>query len=254
MNQSVQTESRFVSPVLAREDRSSSLPDEATLTPDTCQPAGAEDSLFERLSWLYVFFREKLFRDDTERFICALWPDENPAAGTRLIELGCGPGFYSCQFASRFPQISVLGVDRSARQLDCALTKARSQHLQNCRFSSDNVLELSHRDETFDIVIAARLFTVLPHQEHAIAEMHRVLRPGGRVLIAEPRYAFWASLPLLAMWLLAGVAGMNNGCREPSKATVLAPDAFRKLFATQPWRQMKVWQDGRYQYALCEKG
>ena len=254
MNQSVQTESRFVAPALSGEDKVSALPAAGTLATDACEPAGAEDSLFERLSWLYVFFREKLFRDDTERFIRALWPDGSPAAGTRLIELGCGPGFYSCQFARRFPQISVLGVDRSARQLDCALTKARAQHLQNCRFSSDNVLELSHAEDTFDVVIAARLFTVLPHQEHAIAEMHRVLRPGGRCLIAEPRYAFWASLPLLAMWMLAGITRMNNGCCEPRKATVLAPDAFRKLFATQPWRQMKVWQDGRYHYALCEKG
>jgi hypothetical protein len=47
---------------------------------------------------------------------------------------------------------------------------------------------------------------------------------------------------------------MNNGCREPGKATVLSPDAFRGLFASQPWREMKIWQDGRYQYALCEKG
>ena len=83
--------------------------------------------------------------------------------GHALIELGCGPGFYSCQFAARFPQISVLGVDRSARQLDCALTKARSLGLLNCRFSSDNVLDLSHADDTFDVVIAARLFTVLPN-------------------------------------------------------------------------------------------
>ena len=253
MSRSVQTESRPIAP-LTRADTGGMLAKEPVLATDACEPAGAEDSLFERLSWLYVFFREKLFRDDTDRFIRALWSDGNPPADTRLVELGCGPGFYSCQFASRFPQISVLGVDRSARQLDCALTKARSLHLQNCRFSIDNVHDLSHADDTFDVVIAARLFTVLPDQEHAIEEMHRVLRPGGRCLVAEPRYAFWASLPLLAMWMLAGVTGMNNGCREPSKATVLSPDAFRGLFASQPWREMKIWQDGRYQYALCEKG
>jgi ubiquinone/menaquinone biosynthesis C-methylase UbiE len=207
MSRSVQTESRLTS-TLTRDDASGTAPKDPALTTGACEPSEAEDSLFERLSWLYVFFREKLFRDDTDRFIRALWPDGTPPAeGTRLVELGCGPGFYSCQFAARFPQMSVLGVDRSARQLDCALTKARSLSLQNCRFSSDNVHDLSHADDTFDVVIAARLFTVLPDQEHAIKEMHRVLRPGGRCLIAEPRYAFWASLPLLAMWMLAGVTG-----------------------------------------------
>lgn len=217
---------------------------------------GAEegDSLFERFAWLYVFFRERIFRDDINRIIRALWPTGEPAAQTRVLELGCGPGFYSCQIAARFPSVSVLGVDRSARQLACAQQKAQEQNLRNCSFETDNVLDLSHEDETFDALLAARLFTVLPDQKHAVSEMYRVLRPGGRCFIAEPRYAFWASLPLLAMWMLAGVTGMNNGCREPRKATVLSRGAFKDLLASQPWRQMKTWQVGRYQYALCEKG
>ncbi len=216
--------------------------------------AGGDDSLFERFAWLYVFFRERLFRDDTKRIIRALWPEGRPAPATRLLELGCGPGFYSCQIARRFPEISVLGADRSTRQLACAEKKAQSLGLKNCEFETDNVLELSHPADSFDALVAARLFTVLPDQERAISEMHRVLRPGGRCFIAEPRYAFWASLPLLAMWLLARVTGMNNGCREPDKATVLSTPEFEKLFASQPWRRLKTWQDGRYHYALCEKG
>ena len=216
-------------------------------------PAESDESLFEHHAWLYAFFRERLFRDDTGRMVAALWPDSRPAEGTRMIELGCGPGFYSCGFGARFPELSVLGVDQSTRQLDWAKTKARKLGLTNCRFESDDVLNLSHAAETFDVVIAARLFTVLPDQERAIAEMHRVLRPGGRCLIAEPRYAFWASLPLFAMWVIAGLTRLNNGYREPSKATVLSAAAFRGLFASQPWGSVKVWQDGRYQYALCEK-
>ncbi len=213
-----------------------------------------DDSLFERFAWLYVFFRERLFRDDTQRFVRALWHSAKPPPDTELIELGCGPGFYSCGLAARFPSLAVTGVDCSARQLDWARKKAQERGLKNCRFESDNVLDLSHAEGSFDVLIAARLFTVLPDQERAIAEMFRVLRPGGRCLIAEPRFAFWASLPLLAMWLLAGVTGANNGCREPGKATVLSAPAFEQLFASQPWQDIKVWQDGRYQYALCEKG
>ncbi len=212
------------------------------------------DSLFERFAWLYVFFREKIFRDDTERIVRALWPNGNPPRGTRLIELGCGPGFYSCGLAARFPQISVLGVDRSAQQLKCATAKAHGAALQNCQFDTDDVAHLSHADSSVDAVIAARLFTVLPKQERAVAEMFRILRAGGRCLIAEPRYAFWASLPLYAMWALAGLTRVRNGYCEPGKATVLSPVAFKALFASQPWSRVETWQDGRYQYALCEKG
>ena len=222
-------------------------------TRDTAADLPADESLFEHYAWLYAFFRDRVFRDDTDRIVNALWPEGAPAEGTRLLELGCGPGFYSCGFAARFPGLSVLGVDQSARQLDCAKTKARRLGLLNCRFDTDDVLDLTHADESFDAVIAARLFTVLPDPPRAIAEMHRVLRPGGRCVIAEPRYAFWASLPLLAMWVIAGLTRINNGYREPRQAIVLSAQAFRRLFSAQPWRRVKTWQDGRYQYALCEK-
>ena len=225
------------------------------VTRTSATPAGPQpdESLFEQYAWLYAFFRERVFRDDTDRMVAALWRNGSPAEGMRMIELGCGPGFYSCGFAARFPQLSVLGVDQSARQLDGAKTKARRLGLLNCRFESDDVLDLTHTDESFDVVIAARLFTVLPDPPRAIAEMHRILRRGGRCLIAEPRYAFWASLPLFAMWVIAGLTRMNNGYREPRKATVLSSQNFRRLFSSQPWSRVKTWQDGRYQYALCEK-
>ncbi len=212
------------------------------------------DSLFEHFAWLYIFCREKLFRDDTARMIRALWPSGKPAPGEKLIELGCGPGFYSCRFAKRFREISVIGVDRSPSQLNWAREKARNHSLHNCRYESDNVLDLSYPDNHFDILIASRLFTVLPDRDRAVAEMYRVLQPGGRCFIAEPRYAVWASIPLFTMWLLAGITRFKNGYREPSKAMVLSSCELNRLFATQPWRQMKTWQEGRYQYALCEKG
>ncbi len=215
---------------------------------------GSTDSLFEHFAWLYIFCRERLFRDDTVRMIQALWPNRQPVPGEKIIELGCGPGFYSCGLAERFREISVLGVDRSPSQLTWAREKRNALRLNNCRFQSDNVLELSHSDSTFDVLIASRLFTVLPSRRLAVAEMYRVLRPGGRCFIAEPRWAFWASIPLFTMWLLAGLTHFRNGYREPSRARVLSTREMNRLFATQPWRKIEVWRDGRYQYALCEKG
>ena len=213
-----------------------------------------DDSLFEHFAWLYIFCREKLFRDDTERMILSLWPNGQPAAGEKIIELGCGPGFYSCNLAERFRGISVLGVDRSPSQLEWARQKRNALGLNNCRFRSDNVLELSHPSDSFDVLVASRLFTVLPNRRRAVAEMHRVLRPGGRCFIAEPRYAFWASIPLFTMWLLAGLTSFKNGYREPGRARVLSAREMNRLFASQPWRKMETWADGRYRYALCEKG
>jgi SAM-dependent methyltransferase len=243
-----------------------SLPDSAVFplapatAPEPIAPAaeensdGSDDSLFEHFAWLYIFCREKLFRDDTERMISALWPNGKRASGEKVIELGCGPGFYSCGLAERFREISVLGIDQSLSQLQWAREKRDALGLNNCRFQSENVLELPYNENSFDVVIASRLFTVLPHRRRAVAEMHRVLRAGGRCFIAEPRYAFWASIPLLTMWLLAGLTHFKNGYREPGRAKVLSTREMNWLFASQPWRKMETWRDGRYQYALCEKG
>ncbi len=212
------------------------------------------ESLFERFAWLYIFCRERLFRDDTKRIVAALWPGSNPRSERRLIELGCGPGFYSCRLAARFPQLSVLGVDSSKKQLNWAREKARARDLTNCSFERVNVLALSYDTESFDDLIASRLLTILPKREKAVAEMFRILRPGGKCFVAEPRYTFWASLPLFAMWMLASLTRYGNGYREPRKASVLSKVQFKRLFATQPWKEVRTWQDGRYQYALCEKG
>ena len=73
------------------------------------------ESLFERFHWLYAFCREHLFRDDTERIAAALWAGVAPPAGTRLLELGCGPGFYSCRLAQHFAHLQVTGIDTTDR-------------------------------------------------------------------------------------------------------------------------------------------
>src|SRR6266481_597992 len=92
------------------------------------------DSLFEHVAWLYAFCREHLFRDDTHRIIRALWQNKPPVLGLRVIELGCGPGFYSRKLAQRFPQIVVTGVDRSPSQVRSARKRAAAKNIGNCVF------------------------------------------------------------------------------------------------------------------------
>jgi ubiquinone/menaquinone biosynthesis C-methylase UbiE len=220
------------------------------------QPKETEstDSLFEHVAWLYAFCREHVFRDDTERIISSVWPDQVPPDRTRVIELGCGPGFYSRNLAQRFPQIEVIGVDRSPTQVRSARQRAAARNVTNCAFERVNALALPFEDSSFDVLIASRIFTVLPDHQRAVTEMLRVLKSGGRCFIAEPRHAFWASIPLVTMWLLARVIHSGNGYREPKKATVLNDQEFSELFHRDPWKSVRVWKDGRYQYALCEKG
>src|SRR5438874_12966420 len=141
------------------------------------------DSLFERFAWIYIFCREKVFRDDTGRIIRAFWPAGEPPASSKVLELGCGPGFYACTLASRFRQISVLGVDSSKELVKYA--RAKEMALHNCAFEWGDVLNLSQPDNSFSQLVASRLFTILPERERAVAEIFRVLNSGGKCFVAE---------------------------------------------------------------------
>ncbi len=113
--------------------------------------------------------------------------------------------------------------------------------------------DLPFADASFSAVAMSIVFFFLANPVAVLRECRRVLRPGGKCFIAEPRFAFSASIPLLVMRLLARLSGYAGEYCEPTKATALAPDEFRALFATQPWASLETWRAGRYQYALGEK-
>ncbi len=220
---------------------------------------GEPESLFERFPWLYAFCRDHLFRDDTELMANALWPAGAPAARSSLLELGCGPGFYSRRLAGIFGQLLVVGVDRSERQLRRARHLAATDSLSNCVFERGDARALPMSDDSFDALVISRLFIVLPERDRVLAEMHRVLKPGGRCFIAEPRSALRAAVPLRAMWLLAGLSALFSfrdrlgSYLEPGKVSVMSAGDFEAVVESQPWRYTRRWHDTWYQYAVCEK-
>ena len=220
------------------------------------------DSLFDRVGWFYAFLRVHLFRNDTKAIARALQLGQEPPDALRppvLVEIGCGPGFYSCRLADRFPAWTVLGVDRSHEQLRRAREAAHRSGLSNCDFLWGDAAALERADASVDGVFASRLFTVLEADKipAVLSEMHRVLRPGGRCFLAEPRSRWRAAIPLKLLWLLTCFSrkepGRNDDCREPRRPTVLTADHFKSLVSSQPWMNILCWEDGHYQYALAQK-
>lgn len=227
--------------------------------PSDLHPTDKSESLFERFPWLYAICRDHLFRDDTELISRALWPAGIPPDACELLEVGCGPGFYARRLAGTFEQLRVTGIDRSEQQLSRARTLATASRLDNCLFEEGDVRALPAPAASFDAVVASRLFIILPEREQAFAEMHRVLKPGGRCFIAEPRSALRATVPLRAMWLLAGLSALIGGrpaplaYREPGRVDVMTAGEFDALINSQPWSFVRSWHDVWYQYAVCEK-
>ncbi len=217
--------------------------------------SSSPESLFERCHWLYSFCREHLFRDHTPEITSALFPSGAPSSGMRILELGCGPGLYACRFAKEFPQATTTGIDLSKRLIRRARARAKSLQLANCSFFEGDAQALSEVTETIDAVIVSRLFLIVPDKGAVLAEIFRVLRPGGRCFIAEPISGFRTRLPLSAMWLLARLTTSPAGkYREPQHVEVMPRADFIDLVQAPCWASVDVRYDGWYQYAICQKG
>jgi SAM-dependent methyltransferase len=99
--------------------------------------------------------------------------------GARILELGCGIGIFS-ELLSRSSEAVIVGVDISHD----LLRRARAR-CQDARFERAAIEALPHKPGTFDAVVGS---SILHHLEVDVAlhEVHRVLRPGGRFVVAEP--------------------------------------------------------------------
>ncbi len=213
------------------------------------------DSLFERCSWFYALCREYLFRDHTPEILQALFPEDRPAPGTRLLELGCGPGFYACRLSEELRSLQTTGIDLSHKLIERATSRARSLRLPNCNFQHADAHHLPYDSDSIDAIVVSRLFLIVPDKEGIVSEIFRVLKPEGRCFIAEPTSGFRTRFPLAVMWLLSRLTTSPAGkYREPQQADVMSRPDFETLVKSQEWGSMELKYDGWYQYAVCRKG
>jgi SAM-dependent methyltransferase len=106
------------------------------------------------------------------------------SAGHHALDAGCGPGVITEAMALQGgPSGSVVGMDLSPERLSEA--RARCEPLANCRFVRANVCSTGLPDASFDYVWSQFLFEYLPQPQVALAELLRVTRPGGRVVVAD---------------------------------------------------------------------
>lgn len=103
------------------------------------------------------------------------------AAGVRALELGCGTGVFLERVAASGARLR--GLDLSQELL--ARARARLAGRANVRLDCGNAEQMPYADASFDVVYGSSVLHHL-HLEAALAEALRVLRPGGRVVFAEP--------------------------------------------------------------------
>jgi len=103
--------------------------------------------------------------------------------GMKVLDCGCGPGAISVGLAEAVgPAGHVTGVDFGESQI--AVAKARSS--PNLTFRVGSVYELPFEDSTFDLVFSHALFEHLADPIRGVAEIRRILRPGGLAGLCSP--------------------------------------------------------------------
>jgi ubiquinone/menaquinone biosynthesis C-methylase UbiE len=122
----------------------------------------------------------------------------NIPTGGVALDVGCGPGSVTASLARAVgPDGLVLGVDISESMLARAV---RAESGPQIAFLRADAQRLPPRDETVDAVVCIAVLQLVPDPVAALAEMARVLRPGGRLAAMVPTAGFaariWRVLPI----------------------------------------------------------
>jgi len=107
-----------------------------------------------------------------------------PAPGERVLDVGTGPGFLAGAIAEAVGDSgSVCGVDVSEPLLEIARSQSGDQY--DIEFRHGDATKLPCPDEAFDAVVSTQVLEYVPDVDAALAEIHRVLRAGGRVALLD---------------------------------------------------------------------
>jgi len=113
--------------------------------------------------------------------------------GDRVLEVGVGTGINLALYP---PDCHLTGIDFSGKMLEKARGRAMERGMKNVRLMEMDAAALSFEDDSFDVVYAPYLISVVPDPVQVVREMRRVCRPGGRILILNH---FLSSNPVIAM-------------------------------------------------------
>jgi SAM-dependent methyltransferase len=136
-----------------------------------------------------------------------------------ILDIGCGPGTITVDFAALVPEGRVTAIDYVPDVLEQARALATERGLANVEFMVGDVHSLNFPDATFDVVHAHQLLQHVGDPVQAIREMRRVTKPGGIVACREGDFAamtWYPEVDGMQEWqnLYQRVARSNGG--EPN--------------------------------------
>ncbi|MBJ6751489.1 class I SAM-dependent methyltransferase [Geomonas anaerohicana] len=135
-----------------------------------------------------------------------------------VLDVACGPGMVACEFARHARHVT--GVDITPAMIEQARQRQGEQRLANLSWDVGNAVPLAYPDNTFSLVLTRYSFHHLLDPRAALAEMIRVCRPGGTVLVADVAMPSAKSAAYDHLELI----------RDPSHTHALTEEEFEELF------------------------
>ncbi|MGB2852333.1 MAG: methyltransferase domain-containing protein [Solirubrobacterales bacterium] len=108
-----------------------------------------------------------------------------PEDGERVLEIGPGTGFYTLDLAGWVGSGTIEIFDLQQEMLDHTMGQAGERGITNVVPTQGDASQLPFADERFDAVVLITVLGEIPDREAAIAEIARVLKPGGRLIVGE---------------------------------------------------------------------
>ena len=124
-------------------------------------------------------------------------------AGPRVLEVSFGTGYLLTQYADRY---ETYGIDYNANMVATAKKNLTHKGLTSS-LQQGSVEALPYQDDSFDTVINTMAFTGYPDAHKALSELHRVLKPGGKLVMVDidyPKNGNWPGRQATRFWIAFG--------------------------------------------------
>lgn len=109
-----------------------------------------------------------------------------PQPGERLLEIGVGTGYYSCELAEWIAPGGTLELfDLQREFLDHVMRAAAERNLTNLVPTQGDATALPYEDASIDAAVLTAVLGEIPDREAALREIRRVLKPNGRLVVGE---------------------------------------------------------------------
>jgi SAM-dependent methyltransferase len=109
-----------------------------------------------------------------------------PQPGEQALEVGPGPGYHTFAVAERLAPGGELHVfDIQQKMLDALMRRAAKRGVENVAPRQGDARQLPYADDSFRAALLITVLGEIPDQEVALRELHRVISPGGRLVVGE---------------------------------------------------------------------